>query len=138
MGTFLGFIGFLILIICPIYCAMYMEATEKNEDQKKMTFFLAFIPGILVLILAVYLKTDQPIETSQACGVVKFYKKYAIKHDHFERIAIQFEHSEYNRHLLFDEKLLRKSKGEYVCFEYLDKFKNTGLAESKILRWIDE
>jgi hypothetical protein len=35
-----------------------MEATKKKEDQKKMTFFLAFIPGILVLILAAYLKAD--------------------------------------------------------------------------------
>ncbi|NCI78598.1 hypothetical protein [Acinetobacter kanungonis] len=138
MSIFLGFLGFLILIICPAYFALYMEAKGGNEDKKKIIFILAFLPGVLVLALAAYLKEDKPIELSQACGVVKFYKTYAVKRDHFERITIQFEHSKYNRHLRFDEKLLRKSKGEYVCFEYLDKFKYSDLAESKILRWINE
>lgn len=137
MSVFLGFLGFLVLIICPTYCALYMEAIGQNEDRKKITFVLAFIPGCLVLALAASLKEDKPIELSQACGVVKFYKTYAVKRDHFERIAIQFEHSQYNRHLRFDEKLLRKAKGEYVCFEYLDKLKYTDLAESKILRWMN-
>lgn len=137
MSKFLGFLGFLILIIGPSYCALYMEATVKNKDRKKIAFVLAFLPGFLVLALAAYLKEDQPIKSSQACGVVKFYKTYEMKRDYIERIAIQFEHSKYNRHLRFDEKLLKKSKGEYVCFEYLDKFRNTDLTESKILRWID-
>jgi len=70
--------------------------------------------------------------------VVQFYKTYSIKHDYFERIAILFEGRQYNRHLRFDKKMLRKNKGDNVCFEYLDKFEHPDLAESKILKWIDK
>lgn len=137
MTTFLIFFGILLLAICPMYCALYMQAKDRDVDRTKMVLFLAFIPGVLILALAVYLKDDHVLETSRACGVVKFYKTYQLKRDHFERIAIQFDGSKYNRHLRFEENLQKKSKGEYVCFEYWDKYKYTELGESKIIKWMN-
>lgn len=137
MPTFLLFLGFLVIVLCPMLSVLYAESKEITQDQKKIIFLLAFIPGCLIFVLAAVLKEDHPPVISKACGIVSFYKTYAVRHDYFERIAIQFDGSKYNRHLKFNDDLMRKQKGERVCFEFYDRLKNKDVSESKVIRWID-
>ena len=138
MPTFLLFLGFLLIVLCPMVCILYVESKDIAQDQKKVLFFLAFIPGCLIFILATILKEDHPPVIEKACGTVSFYKTYAVRHDYFERIAIQFDGSKYNRHLRFHDDLLRKQKGERVCFEFYDRAKDSNVGESNIFRWIEQ
>ncbi|RKG31420.1 hypothetical protein [Acinetobacter tianfuensis] len=131
------FIGLLTLVFVPFLTIMFIVPKLKDKNHRDTYPFYALLPGCLILALAAYLKEEKVILPSQACGVVQFYKTYSIKHDRFERITILFDGRKYNRHLSFDENLVRKNKGDYVCFEYLDKFENPDLPESKILKWID-
>ena len=137
MPTFLLFLGFLVIVLCPMVCVLYAEAKGIAQDQKNILLFLAFIPGALIFILATVLKEEHPPVISKACGTVQFYKTYAVRHDNFERIAIQFDGSKYNRHLRFKDDLLRKKKGERVCFEFYDRSKDKDVSESHIFRWIE-
>ncbi|CAB1211520.1 hypothetical protein [Acinetobacter bouvetii] len=138
MHTFLVFIGILSLVLLPFLAYVFVVPKLDNINHKQTFPIYSFIPGCLILAFAAFLKEDQSREISQACGKVQFYKTYSIKRDHFERIAIQFDGSKYNRHLRFEKYLEPKQKGEHVCFEYLDKFKNSDLSESKILKWVDK
>ncbi|WP_374663792.1 hypothetical protein [Acinetobacter sp.] len=135
MHAFLVFCGILSLVLLPFLSYLFVVPRLKNINHKQTLPFFSLLPGACVLALAAYIKTDRPIEISKACGTVQFYKTYSLRHDHFKRIAILFDGGQYNRHLRFDEHIDRKRTGEQVCFEYLDKFKNPDLAESKILNW---
>lgn len=137
MLTFLLFLGFLLIVLCPMLSALYAESKDIAQDQKKVLFFLAFIPGCLIFILVAALKEDHPPVISKACGSVSFYKTYVVRHDYFERIAIQFDGSKYNRHLRFHDDLMRKQKGDRVCFEFYDRLRDKGVGESTVVRWIE-
>lgn len=138
MLTFILLMGFLSVVFIPMLCMLYVEAKLKNDESKKVCFWLSFIPSICIFMLYGFLKSPHPtVIPSQACGTVQFYKTYSIKHDHFERITILFDERKYNRHLRFDENIQRKNKGDSVCFEYLDKFEYPHLSESKLLKWIE-
>lgn len=137
MPTFLLFLGFLVIVLCPMLSVLYAEAKIIVPERKKIIFFLAFIPGCLIFVLATVLNEDHPPVISKACGIVRFYKTYAVRHDYFERIAIQFDASRYNRHLRFSDDLIRKQKGERVCFEFYDRLKDKDVSESKVIRWLE-
>ncbi len=137
MFSFMVLIGLLSLVIVPFLTIIFIVPKLKDKNHRDTFPFYALLPGCLILALAAYLKEEKVILPSQTCGVVQFYKTYSIKHDHFEQITILFDGRKYNRHLRFDDTILRKNKGEYVCFEYLDKFEHPDLAESKILKWVD-
>lgn len=137
MPTFLLFLGFLVIVLCPMVSVLYAEAKIFDPERKKIIFFLAFIPGCLIFILVAVLKEDDPPVISKACGIVQFYKTYAVRHGYFERIAIQFDGSKYNRHLRFNDDLMRKQKGERVCFEFYDRSKDKDISESKVIRWLE-
>ena len=49
----------------------------------------------------------------------------------------QFDASKYNRHLRFSDDLMRKQKGERVCFEFYDRLKDKDVSESKVIRWLE-
>ena len=130
-------LGFLTIVLCPMVCGLYAEVKITDPDKKKIIFFLALMPGCLIFILVAVLKEDRPPVIFEACGIVQFYKTYSTKGGSFERIAIQFDGSKYNRHLMFDEQLPRKQKGKRVCFEFYDRLKGKEVSESKVLRWIE-
>ncbi|MCW8040505.1 MULTISPECIES: hypothetical protein [Acinetobacter] len=138
MFSFVVFVGIISLVMLPFLTLVFIVPKLSNKNHRDTYPFYALLPGFFILIAAACLKEEKTILPSKACGVVQFYKTYSIKHDYFERIAILFEGRQYNRHLRFDKKMPRKNKGDDVCFEYLDKFEHPDLAESKILKWIDE
>lgn len=132
-------LGFLTIAICPIACALYAEAKLQNEDQKKLLFWLGFIPGTCLFILYAVLKPDDPpVIPSKACGVVQSYQVHKTRGGkEFEGVIIRFDGAQYSRHLLFDQHLEKMPKAQKVCFEYLDKFKYPHLLESKFVQWIE-
>ena len=136
MPTFLIFLGFLVIVLCPMLSVFYAEAKEIAQDQKKPILF-GFYPRSFNFYIRCCVKKDHPPVTSKACGIVSFYKTYAVRHDYFERIAIQFDGSKYNRHLRFHDDLIRKQKGDRVCFEFYDRSKDKDVGQSNIFRWID-
>ncbi|WP_180083766.1 hypothetical protein [Acinetobacter sp. YH12157] len=89
------------------------------------------------MIVAFYIQSQQKVKVSYGCGVVQDYKLNINSKNKFERVVIQFEDSSYYRHLRFEDQLLRKASGDYVCFEFYDKFKNSSLKESVVLKWIE-
>lgn len=137
MNTFLVFIGILSLVLLPFLTHIFIVPKLKDKNHRDTYPYYALLPGVLILVFAAYLKENQPLVLSQSCGIVQFYKIYKMKHGQFERITIHFDDSKYYRHLRFVETLARKQKGEHVCFELYDKFKNKDIGESKIIRWIE-
>ena len=137
MFSFMVFIGLLSLVMIPFLTIIFIVPKLKDKNHRDTFPYYAVLPGCIILALAVYLKEEKTVLPSQACGVVRFYKTYSTRHDHFERITVLFDGSKYNRHLRFDQQIERKKNGQKACFEYLDKFQYPDLAESKILKWID-
>ncbi len=138
MFSFMIFIGLISLVMIPFITLIFIVPKLKDKNHRDTFPFYALLPGCIILGLAAYLKEEKVILPSQACGVVQFYKTYSIRNDHFERITILFDGRKYNRHLRFDERIERKQRGDRVCFEYLDKFKYSDLADSKIVKWMDQ
>ncbi len=89
------------------------------------------------MIVAFYIQSQQTVKVSYGCGIVQNYKLNINSKNKFERVIIKFEDSSYYRHLRFEDHLLRKESGDYVCFEFHDKFKNSSLKESVVLKWIE-
>lgn len=138
MLTFILILGFLSIAICPMAFALHAEVKLKSNDQKKISFWLGFIPGACLFILYAVLKPDHPpVIPSQACGVIQFYKAYQTRGSKKEVVTILFDQAKYHRHLSFEASLDRLQKGQHVCFEYLDKFQYPHLPASKILKWTE-
>ena len=137
MTIFLLVFGFILTVVLPMLAIMYIVPHVEPQDWKASAPMLLAIPGCVMVGIGFHSYAQKPVDIYQACGKVQFYKTYSVKRDHFERITIQFDGSKYNRHLRFEEYLVRKQKGEHICFEYYDKFKNKNLGESKILKWIE-
>lgn len=73
---------------------------------------------------------------------VEYYQTYMTagnkyKRKPFERITIKFDDANYARHFRFDESLVRKNKGDHVCFEFYDRKLNSHIKDSKIIKWLD-
>ena len=137
MTIFLLVFGFMLTVVLPMLAIMYIVPHVEPQDWKASAPMLLAMPGCVMVGIGFHSYAQKPVDIYQACGKVQFYKTYSVKRDHFERIAIKFDGSKYNRHLRFEEYLVRKQKGEHICFEYYDKFKNKNLGESKILKWIE-
>ena len=133
---FLIVIGFVFLVLGPIVIPRMMSL-NGGEIQHEGFIWYSFGPGLLILIVAFYIQSQQTVKVSYGCGVVQEYKLNINSKNKFERVTIQFEDSSYYRHLRFEDQLLRKASGDYVCFEFYDKFKNSSLKESVILKWIE-
>ena len=133
---FLVVIGFVFLVLGPIVIPRIMSLNGR-EIQHEGFIWYSFGPGLLIMIVAFYIQSQQTVKVSYGCGVVQHYKLNINSKNKFERIVIKFEDSSYYRHLRFEDHLLRKESGDYVCFEFYDKFKNSSLKESLILKWIE-
>lgn len=138
MLAFILLIGFLSIVFIPMLCMLYTEGKLIKDDAKKVLFWLSFLPSVCVFILYSVLKPkDPPVKSSKECGVVQSYQVHKTRGGEFERIHLRFDGAQYNRHLLFNDVLDRPKQGQFVCFEFLDKFKYPHLSESKLVRWIE-
>ncbi|OTG73188.1 hypothetical protein B9T26_08865 [Acinetobacter sp. ANC 4169] len=142
MANFLVIFGLILTVVLPMLAVLYIVPRVDPQDWKAAAPMLLAIPGFVMVGIGFHLYTQKPIDVYQACGTVQYYKSYSTgrrySHHYFERITLQLDDSKYFRHFRFDEKLARKQKGEYVCFEFHDRSKNKQLSESKILKWINE
>ncbi|ANF81492.1 hypothetical protein A3K93_04340 [Acinetobacter sp. NCu2D-2] len=129
-------IGFVFLVLGPILIPRMMSLNGRDIQHEGFIWY-SFGPGLFIMIIAFYIHSQQPVKVSYGCGVVQSYKLNINSKNKFERVVIQFEDSAYYRHLRFKDHLLRKESGDYVCFEFNDKFKNSSLKESVVLKWIE-
>ncbi len=129
-------IGFVFLVLGPIVIPRIMSLNGRDIQDEAFIWY-SFGPGLIIMIVAFYIQSQQTVKVSYGCGIVQNYKLNINSKNKFERVIIKFEDSSYYRHLRFEDHLLRKESGDYVCFEFHDKFKNSSLKESVVLKWIE-
>lgn len=141
MENLLYFLGFMTLILMPFLTYIFIVPKLEDKNHRDIFPIFSFIPSILIFVLAVYMKEDQPIEISKSCGTVQYYKTYSTGGRHsrktFERITLQLDDSKYFRHFRFEPNIARQNKGDHVCFEFHDRQKNSQLPESRIINWVE-
>lgn len=124
-GLILSFFGFL-------FSTFYFH--DKLPDHKILLVALFFtLPGILVFTTANHYRKTIPLIISEGCGTVQQYKQHSIKGHHYERLEIVMDGSGYQYSLAFDSKLPRLKEKQHVCFKFYDRFKNKGMANSKLI-----
>lgn len=141
MISFFMILAMISMFAWPFYTIFYIPKLREKEWNMK-TMIILFIPTAVLLGITFYLLKQPKDVISKNCGAVEYYQTYMTagnkyKRKPFERITIKFEDANYARHFRFDESLVRKNKGDHVCFEFYDRKLNSHIKDSKIIKWLD-